>query len=246
MLNYKTGRPIGLISSGKKKGEIIYIDAENKDGVDQIDLGKGNVVPIMNPEAREVDYIAGPSGSGKSSYAAMLAKSYHKLYPKNDMYIFSRDDATKDPAFKKLKLKQVMLDDSIVDDPIDIDEVAGGSLIIFDDTGTIIDKRIKEAVDKLIMDIMETGRKKDISLILTSHLVNPNERKFSRTVLNEMQALTCFPSSGSSYQIKYVLKMYFGLDNKKIDEILKLNSRWVTIYKNYPMTVMYEHGAFTL
>ena len=61
-----------------------------------------------------------------------------------------------------------------------------------------------------------------------------------------MQSLTVFPKSGSSQQIRYCLKQYYGLNNKQINAILSLPSRWITIYKNYPMCVLYEKGAFVI
>ena len=46
--------------------------------------------------------------------------------------------------------------------------------------------------------------------------------------------------------MKYLLDSYFGLDKDQIKKIKKLNSRWVTIMKTYPMIVMYEKGAYIL
>jgi len=251
-LNFKDGIPIAVIKDGKCKGEIIYIAKDDKTndhdflGTKKIDLKKDSLSPIMNPDERSVVYIAGPSGSGKTTYAVTLAESFKKLHPKAPIYLFSRTEYTKDPAFKKLKVNQIKLDDSLVTDPIDLTEIEEGSLVLFDDTNTLMDRKVKEAVDALICSIMEVGRKLNLSIILTSHLINSNDRKFCRTVLNEMQTLTVFPSSGSAYQIRYVLKMYFGLDSKQIDTILKLPSRWTTICKNYPMCVIYQHGVYLL
>ena len=110
---------------------------------------------------------------------------------------------------------------------------------------TIINKQIKEAVEALIADVLEVGRKLDLSIIITSHLINPGG-KLTRTILNELQSLVIYPSSGSSYQIQYVLKQYFGLNHAQIETILKLPSRWVSIIKSYPLTVIYQHGTYIL
>jgi hypothetical protein len=250
MLNLRKGRPIAVIDNGKYKGEIIYIKDDkgpnDYEGTKDINLKNSTVNPMLDDKARSVMYIAGPSGSGKSTYAANLAKSYRKMHPKKDIYIFSRTDSRDDPAYKKLKPIQVTLDDSLITDPIDISEIDGGSLIIFDDCNTVHDEDIKKEIEKLQADIMEVGRKMDISIIMTNHLVNPNEKKLGRTIMNEMHGGTFFPKSGSSYQIKYCLKQYMGLDNKQIDEIMKLPGRWVTILKHYPMCVLHEHGAYLL
>lgn len=222
-------------------------DDDNGEIGDEISIRDGKMVPIPNLEQRAVDYIAGPSGSGKSSYASNLIKIFKKVYPDKKFYVFSRTDTSDDPAFKGLKPIQVTIDESLVEDPIDItNELSGGCLVLFDDCNTIQDDKQKKAVDKLMADIMEVGRKLGIWIIITNHLVIPNEKKMARTVLNEMHSLTVFPKSGSTQQIRYCLKQYFGLNNKQIDEIISLPSRWVTINKNYPMCVLYDKGAYIL
>lgn len=254
MLNLKSGHAIAYIKSGKYKGEIIYIDRPDfetgetlEKGCQKMDLKKGSLQPLLDTDERQVVFIAGPSGSGKTTVAVKLAKDFKKLHPKRDIYLFSRTKYEDDPAYAKLKPMQVMLDQTLVDQPVDIEtEVRKGSLLIFDDIGTINDENVRKAVNSLAMDIMEVGRKMHLTIIITSHLINMSDRKFSRTVHNELQTFTFFPKSGSLYQIRYNLKNYWGLSNKQIDEIANLPSRWVTMIKSYPVTVMYEHGVYIL
>jgi hypothetical protein len=92
-------------------------------------------------------------------------------------------------------------------------------------------------------DILEIGRSFGIYCIITSHLVNPNERKDSRTIWNEAHTVTIFPRSGNRHGMNYALKNYIGLDNKMIDKVLSVPSRWVTIGKQYPMYILHEKGA---
>ena len=142
---------------------------------------------------------------------------------------------------------QVKIDESLLENPIDIEkDIKKGSLIIFDDCSTVINKKVKEAINNLIIDILEVGRKLGIWVIMTNHLVNPAERKLGRVILNELQTFTFFPRSGSAYQIRYCLKQYFGLSKKQIDAIFELPSRWVTVRRQYPMVVIYQHGAYQL
>jgi len=249
MLNINDGKPIGMVSSGKNSGEIIFIsdDDDLKNGYKTINLKDDKLIPLLDTDQRQVYYIAGPAGSGKSTYTMMLATCYKKIFPKRDIYIFSRTDSRKDPAYAKLKPMQVDINEGLLTQPIDIEkDIKKGSLIIFDDCNTIGDAALKKAVNALIVDILEVGRKLEIWTIITNHLVNPSEKALGRVILNEMQVLTVFPKSGSAHQIKYCLKNYFGLSNKQIQEIFDLKTRWVTIFKNYPMCVMHEHGAYLL
>jgi hypothetical protein len=271
MLNFDRGRAIAIINGKEYNNEILYIDSEDKKCCGcmrcsagcsykkccrkckyssnlgrKINLRNSKLTPLPKINERSVDYIAGPSGSGKSSYAVNMAKIFKKVNPKSDIYIFSRTDIDNDPAFDGLDYHQVKIDESIITDPIDITELNEGCFILFDDCGTIQNDKYKKAVEKLMGDIMEVGRKLNIWITITNHLVIPNDKKFARTIMNEMQTLTVFPKSGSAQQIRYCLKNYYGMNNSQIDYILNLPSRWVTIHKNYPMCVVYETGAFIL
>jgi len=275
MLSFSKGRPLAKISRGKYNGEILYLDSGDETfkcecckkcnerckkkpcckgcGMYEEDLGKyfaiddGKLIPLPKIDERSVDYIAGPSGSGKTTYASTLATAFKRIYPEKDFFIFSRTDCRNDPAFSKIKPIQITINESLFENPIDITkELNQGCLVLFDDCNTIQDDKQKKAIDKLMADIMEVGRKLKIWIIITNHLVIPNEKKIARTIMNEMQSLTVFPKSGSSQQIKYCLKQYYGLSNKQIEGILNLPSRWVTILKNYPMCVLCEKGAFIL
>jgi hypothetical protein len=64
--------------------------------------------------------------------------------------------------------------------------------------------------------------------------------------MNEMTSVTIFPKSGSAQQIRYALTTYYGLSKQQVQNILNIRSRWVTVYKSYPMTVLHEKGAFIL
>jgi hypothetical protein len=248
MLNFEDGRVIAKITGGRYNGKILYLtDKEKCRGCFASIEIKGKIEPLLNVDERTVSYIAGPSGSGKTTYAVELIKKYKKIFPDKEFYLFSRTNHENDPVFQGMDVNQVEIDEDLLDDPIDIEtELNDGSVLLFDDCNTIQNDKLKKSIDKLMADIMEVGRKLDITIIITNHLVIPNEKKMARTVLNEMQVLTVFPKSGSVQQIKYVLKTYFGLDNKQMNYIVSLPSRWVTIYKNYPMCVLYEGGCFIL
>lgn len=243
------GTPIAKVKDGRFKGEILSVDEDDEGdkymSTPELNLKKSSLTPLIDPFKREVCYIAGPSGSGKSYYSSNLVKSFKVAYPKSEVYLFSRTDWKDDPAYKEVKPMQVDLD-TIAEEPLDITEIKNNSLVIFDDCNTIPDDKIKKQVIQLMEDIMEVGRKLKIWIIITNHLVNPNEKKLGRTIMNEMQSFTFFPKSGSAYQIKYCLKNYFGMSNTQINRIMQLKSRWVTVKKNYPQTVMYKHGAYIL
>ncbi len=257
--NLQKGKPIAKIVGGNVNGEILYLnrdkgctsDTSSEDLSDSDDATEvefdGKLSPILDVEQRSVVYVAGPSGSGKTTYAIKLIKNYLRVFPEKDFYLFSRTAYQDDKAYDGMRVQQVKIDENLLDHPIDIEkELRGGSILLFDDCNTIQNDKVKKQIDKLMADIMEVGRKLDITIIITNHLIIPNERKMARTLLNEAQIMTVFPKSGSTQQISYALKTYFGLNKKQIERLLQLPSRWVTIYKDYPMCVMYENGAYIL
>jgi hypothetical protein len=264
MLSFINGTPIAKIISGAYTNKLLYMDFveksdksdyssnndsdENSDDIsNEFSMQDGKLEPRLDIYERSVTYISGPSGSGKTTLAVKLLRPYLKFFPKKPFYFFSRTNYKDDPAFEGLKPFQITVDESLITDPIDVvNELKGGSVILFDDCNTIPNEKVRKTIDNLMSDIMEVGRKLDITIIITNHLVIPNEKKFARTLMNEIQSFTFFPKSGSAQQIRYALKTYFGLSIKQIDHILGLPSRWVSVTKKYPVYVLYERGCFIL
>ena len=255
-LNYYRGQAVARIATGESKGEIIYLDRSAQRTAEgsglELDLKNDKLVPLMSVDTRAVEFVAGCSGAGKSRYTAQLIKDWKKLNPDGRVYFFSCTSYKEDPAYNKIKMKQVTLDTRLLkadskkgelDDAI-IKALRPGSLIVFDDVGTIINPKIKGAVCQLIMQIMEIGRRMRLWLILTNHLLNPAEKLLGRTVMNEMSNFTCFPQSGSKKQIRYALDKYFEMDKHQINKVLSLPSRWVTLSKQSPLTVTHENGIY--
>ena len=265
MLNLCKGNEIGQIVGGELNNEIIYSNStslfgNNNNTYDSDDYGEssdceeeftkitlddGYINPLLPTGERSVCYIAGPSGSGKTTYALQLIKNYLKIFPNKDFFLFSRTNYKNDTAYSGMKVLQIPIDDNLLKTPINIEnELSRGSILLFDDCNTIQNDKLKKNVDKLMCDIMEVGRKLDITIIITNHLILPNEKQMGRTIMNETQYLTIFPKSGGNYQINYVLKTYFGFSKSQIKKIFSLESRWVTISKKYPLTVLFNTGCY--
>ncbi|AVL93344.1 DNA packaging protein [Zamilon virus] len=245
MLSYikydKFSKPFAKISGGKYKGKMAYVNEENDKGRNELKLPEGKFVPYPNPLTREVVYVAGQSGSGKSTYAAQYIYNYKKLFPANKVFVFSRLEM--DQILASLGCIQIPIDEELSE--MDAIRDIKNALCLFDDIDTIKDKNLKNCVYDIQNDILETGRHKNIYILVTSHLINGNDKKNSRTILNEAHKVTFFPKSGS-YAINYFLKNYIGIPKKDIDEILKIKSRWITINKGYPLYIFYETGAKTI
>lgn len=251
MLNYYEGTPIAI--DGNK---ILYLykdDIESESEYSESNeegkeiLSDNTLEPLLDLNKRSVTYIAGKAGSGKTTFALMLIKRF-LYYKKNVPFLlFSRTDYKKDPAYKGMQVDQVNINESLITDPINIEEeLCEGAIVLFDDCNTIQDDKLKTVIEKLIRDIIEVGRKLNIWIILTNHLIIPDEKKLARIILHETDNFIFFPRSGAVQQIRYVLTKYFELDADQIDIIVKSKSRWTLINKNFPMYLIYNKGAYLL
>ena len=217
--------------------------------INEGDLGKDfyhenaavQIIPTEDPDQRDSIYITGPSGSGKSVYVSNFIAEYKKRYPKRNIILISGKDS--DPALDKYKIGRIPIDETLVEDPINLDEMVN-SLVIFDDIDQLGNKKIQDAVWHLRDKILEVGRSRGISICSVAHQIT--NYKASRVCLNEADYVVLFCKSGARYGINYFLKKYLGLDNKQIERVMNLPSRAVVIKKTYPMCVIYQNGCFII
>jgi len=224
-----------------KKEDIKPVSLSEGDGVDEV-TGPVQHTPNKKTE-RSILYVTGQSGSGKSYYTKDYATNYQKMYPKNEVYLISavQDVSTIDKIKKLRKIDIFKPIFSEVEVPL---EEFKDSLVIFDDVDSISNKHLKKKVWQIMSNILTMGRHYNISAIITFHVATAgNETKL---ILNESQSITIFPSASGGRTLKYLLDSYLGLDKKQIERIKQLDSRWVTIVKSYPKTVLYDKGAYIL
>lgn len=230
----KKGRPIAKVKGGKFNDTIIYVSDNPNDGFEELELtdGKFQLIPDKNYE-RQIHYVTGASGSGKSTFVSNYLKEYKKMFKQNPSYLFSH--VKEDDKLDKLKPMRIKLGGKLVEDPI-TNEMMKDSVAIFDDIDVIKDKDIKNAVEGIRDEILETGRHHNTSALITNHL--PTGRELKR-VLNECHTMTWFPMNYNRQQ-KYFLENYAGFDKNQIKRIRKSGSRWACFFRHYPQVVMLE------
>ena len=229
--------------------QMLQNDYDSSDDEDDKNLREFNVekdqylkvLPSSDPEQRHCAYVFGPSGSGKSTWISNYADGYKKMYPKNPVILFSRLD--EDESIDKINPTRIELGEDLLDNPIKPEDLPA-SLLIFDDTDTIKNKKIRNELNELKSDLLETGRHNNINVVIVSHLAS--NYKETRIVLNESNYIVFFPRCGATQQIMYVLKGYCGLGKKDIEKIMSLQSRWVCLSRRAPMFVLHEYGSYLL
>jgi DNA replication protein DnaC len=201
-----------------------------------------NLLPVFNTDSDMNNrfIIYGQTGCGKSYMANNLADIYHSMYPKNKIILFSAVE--EDKSINDRIVKRFVIDDSIVTDPIKMEEL-NNSLLIFDDIECIQDKKQRAAVFDLINRILTTGRHYGTDLIFCTHsITNGKETKY---LLQELSDFIFYPSS-NKYQNQRVLKEYMGASNADVKKIFSLPSRWVCVHRGLNPYAMYNNGLLGL
>jgi len=243
------GRPLAKITGGKLDKRLISVapQGEVNTQTDKTfcnltlpDDAKFQIVPDWKKE-RDILYITGASGSGKSTFTVGYLEQYKKRFPKNPIYVFSalKEDETLD---KVKDLKRIKIGANLISDPIDPLVDLKDSCCVFDDIDVISDKKQREAVYKILNTILECCRHSNTSCVCTNHL--PTNKGETRRILNESHVVVYFPHSGSVRGINYLLTDYVGLSKQEIQGIKRLPTRWCAIFKNYPQIIMTERNMW--
>lgn len=247
------GTPIAVIKrpdSKIKKPPVLSVASK---GVDETPVQifetfklKGSEIlqPVPNTKTeRQILYITGQSGSGKSYYTQAWGNEYKKLYPKRDVFLFSSlDDDSSIDKIKGIRRVNIKSPEFLTDE-LSAEDFRE-SLVIFDDTDVITNKQIRNKVNSILASLLETGRHFGASVIYTSHL--PCAGNDTKRILNESHQITFFPKSLGGRSLKYLLDSYLGLDKDQIKKIKSLDSRWVTVTKTYPQVVISEKETYTI
>jgi hypothetical protein len=245
------GLPIAILKNKYKKRDDMILHYDDKPRgkyPDEIDLrslaggSSSHFQIIPSPAERDVLYVCGKSGSGKSYHIKNYCMEYHKEHPKYTIYLISpkKDDT----SFKEIKkyMMQLRLDDEFINTEIGLDDLAN-SMIIFDDIESITDKRLREKVFKLLNLCLTAGRSSHISVAVVSHC--PTNGKETKLMLLENSHCSFFPNYLSDYSLNYLCKNYLGLGKTHIDKILKTNDRSCCVLNN-PRVVIMDKMAFAV
>jgi hypothetical protein len=228
---------IGESAIGRQLYERILADeSQSKDVV--LESGAFELLPCPDPKKREVWYIAGASGSGKSYIAKGLGEYYQKLFPDRSVYLVSKleeDSGTLDkmkPAAKRINIQ------TLIDDYPDLDEFKN-CMIIFDDYDTFTGPAEK-VVHKLIDDLATMGRHTNTTMLCLSHYLT-NYKK-TRLLLNEATHLVLYPMATSHHALSYLLKTHVGMTKDDVRDLKKMG-RWVMVAKQYPQYLISSQHA---
>ena len=239
-------RPLCIVRGGQYNNEIIYLnniddetgDAHGDSNELEIDDGKIELLP-SGKKTRDCIVVAGKSGSGKSYWTRGYVKNYLKMFPKRNVLLFS--PVEEDQAFDDLNVNKIILDEDLIENPFDVTELQD-TLVIFDDTDSVIDAKLKKMIIELQDRILEIGRHNNISTVITIHKICDYRR--TRTLLNEAHYVVMFLRGNRSHLSKYYLKNHQDLSKSEMKRVYSLPSRWVCFSNNFPSPIIYERGVY--
>lgn len=182
---------------------------------------------------------AGPANSGKTHVTAEFVKHYANMFPDNKIILIS--EVNEDSNYDDIDVYRIELNEDLANQPFTLDELRD-SLVIFDDTDTIPNKKIFNEVLSLKNQILQNGRHYNISICITAHQLQAGLKGVIQ--LNESEFVTVFPQCCAGSQIEKYLKNYMSFGTKDILKLMNLPSRSVTMYKAAPNYVVYKHGVY--
>jgi len=212
--------PIAMVIGGHLDKELLYAHEKGAAGEKtMIKLPPDSsfaILPCPKKDKREIFYVAGASGSGKSYQARGIAERYKKLFPDREIYLVSKltEDETLD-TMKTGKPKRIKTE-TLQSDPITDISVFKNSLVIFDDYDTF-PAPMDKIVLRLIDDIATMGRHHNISMMCLSHYLT-NYKK-TRLLLNEASHYIVYPQATSFHALKHLLHSHVGMEPEEVKRL---------------------------
>lgn len=205
----------------------------------EIKIDKGKLEAVPRTDIVEKLYISGNSGSGKTYNASKWIEKYLKMFKNEDaeFYLFSLVDS--DETLDRLDPVRIDIDDTLITDPIPLEDFSD-SVVVFDDSEMVPSKQLKSMLFNMMDKLITMGRHTRSRVIIITHQIS--NYKETRLILAEATSITIFPRYGAVSSIKKMLETHIGLNKNQIAKVLKLPSRYVSIYKYGINYILYEKG----
>lgn len=198
------------------------------------------VEPTRAGGARDVVFVSGRSGSGKSYWAAEFCKKYNDLHG-DERPIALVSALAHDQQFDALGFVRRIKLDSLLERPLSLEEFPRGGLLVVDDVEAAT-KAQEAAIEQMLTTVLTMGRHAQLSVLVLKHLTSDYRR--TRLLLHESTLLVMFPAGCAASQMQHVLSYHAGMDKEQIKRVRRLPSRWVAIRTSYPGLVFYSGGCY--
>lgn len=198
------------------------------------------VVPETRPKHHDVVVLCSMPGAGKTTFIKNYIDDFFKLFPEaeNAVLFTSRDEENKDEGLESVlnKINYITIDESIIDDPIEISDLRTKNeegeiiprLIIADDYENL-EKKIANSFFNFLQKCIKNGRKDGIYVLIANTVIPISGNVAYANILSNCTKFIYFPRKEPS-NLTYVLNKYFGI-NERIFTTMRnfYHSRWLAI-----------------
>ena len=248
-LNFESnGSGIAMIKNGtgKMKNKTVYLDSNAKSlhGFNDLKIEGEDTYFQLLPDLkknRQVIYVNGSSGSGKTFWIKRYLQEYKRIYPKSEIYVFSPFDS--DVSYEGVKIKNIKIEPELLEDNLTSKDFED-SICVFDDVEALSNRTLRKEVLRIMDDILCLGRHYNCSACVVFH--EACNGALTKKVLNESHAMVFFPATLGTRSLKYLCENYLGMDKDEIKRLKKLKTRAVAIIKSYPKLVLSEKDIYCL
>ena len=241
------GNPIcKIVSNSKLNNKVVCLSDTDDEYIKSFselslkDDDKFELIPNTKAD-RDVLYLCGAAGVGKSYMIASYVRNYKKKYKGCSIFLISEkeDDKCLDSISG---IKRIKVDKNIIDDPLDLKDFIdeGRCLIIYDDIDSF-ESKLKKAIYTLLNKCLKVGRSYNISVCVSSH--NACDGRDTKSMLNESTCIIFYASCWNR-SLKYLCESYIGLSKKDIEILRGHKSRWTAYIKSYPSCIVQEQNIF--
>lgn len=225
----------------------------------RVDLPVGEefkLEPTHDADGRDIWYITGTSGCGKTRMARWLAERYRALWPDRAIHYvsFKEEPDRAMPTRKSHPDDPVrvtrLLHEKLAQTPLPIKSLSR-SLLIVDDVDNLLAKKPKagRAVQLLVNDVCLTGRSHAhgdgaVSLVYITH--NASNYLQTRTLASEANYIVFFPRGLAAVESLNRMLLNFGgpaCDREAVKAAMSTDAAWVAIRKRYPFALISEGSA---
>ncbi len=222
-------RALAYVRGGQLDGKLIASADTGDAGPQALSLVEQEAyfMPWPTVGERDVYYVTGPSGVGKSTWMRRCIETWQLATratsppgAKMPVFIVSPHQRAKDdPALRGLDGVAVLSADADLNQ-IELEHLnpdGGPSLVAFDDVEALSDKGDQQAVMRLMQSALEVGRKLRVTVIVLMHRAASGVA--SRLPLLEMNWFVCFRAAIPA--ATYCLTKHLGLKPETISLLRK-------------------------
>lgn len=253
------------LAESKLKPEISIAPAEQNTKLEEIHLAydfnveQYTIMPqVKAQEAQRLLYaLVSPSGYGKSIFAATLAKLWLKYNEKDSLIILVKPE--EDHAYSQInedyilyftpeELYMMHLDHESKGTKL-YDKFKSGTnarrLWIFDDCEIITNDHLKKFLQDFQILLMQNGRKNLYDMIVILHsLASSNTPKLLRAVCLQASHIWCTKAGLKSANNEYALEKKFFVNKKILKKVSEMDTRYFTLNRNMPQSIITEYNVF--